>query len=550
MPRNRATREGRLNFNADQRAHQARTRAAHEREAPGRTTASGKDDARKFVNWCRQRLVVPTGRLRGKPFRIPRWQEDWLRGAMDPRVTEAGLSVARKNGKSGLVAAILLAYLVGPFWKPKWRAVVVSLTASLAVELRRQVEEIAKASDLYDDDASVAKRPPLEGLITTMKSPSPGSIRSADGEVTILAADKASGHAVGADLAIVDEAGLLEERKRFLWNNIRSCVSGRDGRVWAISIRGHGPMFTELADREALPSIFWKEYAAPPDADIDDRAAWKAANPGLGTIKSLQHMVNRAASVSMAPADQPYFRAHEMNMQENPGREMVCTPADWQVCEVAGVARLPERIGPCFVGLDLGGSESMSATAVYWPESGRLDVRAAYPDMPTLSKRGQTDGVGNLYDRMVERGELELHPGRVANVVLMLEELIEDLADCDVCGLAADSFRRAEVEQKLDDAGVVWDVDFRANMSGKEGCARLACVSGCRDDEADPVRPEAADAVGAQGSGREAVRCRQASGAREGAQPWAHRRAGGGRAGGRVGERAGQPAAEREPTSC
>ena len=263
---------------------------------------------------------------------------------------EAGLSVARKNGKSGLVAAILLAFLVGPFYRPKFRVVVVSMTGDLAKELRLQVEEIAKASGLYDDDASVAKRKPLEGLVTTLKSPSPGSIESTEGEVKILAADKASGHAVGADLAIIDEAGLLDERKRGLWNAVRSCVSGRDGKFWTISIRGDGPMFAEMADREMLPTVFWKEYAAPPDADIDDRAAWKAANPGLGSIKSLAYMRDRVESVKLSPSDQPYFRAHDLNMQENPDREMVCTFADWKECEVVGRDRLPPRDGPCYVG--------------------------------------------------------------------------------------------------------------------------------------------------------------------------------------------------------
>ena len=41
---------------------------------------------------------------------------------------------------------------------------------------------------------------------------------------------------------LLDEAGLLDERKRELWNAMQSCVSGRDGRVLAISIRGDGPV--------------------------------------------------------------------------------------------------------------------------------------------------------------------------------------------------------------------------------------------------------------------------------------------------------------------
>ena len=43
---------------------------------------------------------------------------------------EAGLSVGRKNGKSALVALLLLSYLVGPLHKPGWRGLVTSLTGA------------------------------------------------------------------------------------------------------------------------------------------------------------------------------------------------------------------------------------------------------------------------------------------------------------------------------------------------------------------------------------------------------------------------------------
>ena len=70
---------------------------------------------------------MPAGLLRGQPFQLADWQVAWLRGALAPGIREAGLSVARKNGKSGLVAALVLAHLVGPLRQPAWRAVRVQL---------------------------------------------------------------------------------------------------------------------------------------------------------------------------------------------------------------------------------------------------------------------------------------------------------------------------------------------------------------------------------------------------------------------------------------
>ena len=240
------------------RAYRARKRAArHPPATPVPQAAS--DPAAAVAVWATATLQVPAGLLRGQPFQLADWQVDWLRGALASGIREAGLSVARKNGKSGLVAALVLAHLVGPLRRPAWRAVVCSLTGNLAKELRRQVEEIARASGLYDAEAAAASRPPTGDRIASYQTPQPGRIVGPDGDVTCLAADKATGHAVGADLAIVDEAGLLQEKHRDLWNAMQSCMSGRAGRLLAISIRGDGPMFSELAARHADPAVSWVE---------------------------------------------------------------------------------------------------------------------------------------------------------------------------------------------------------------------------------------------------------------------------------------------------
>ena len=106
------------------------------------------DPARVIAEWAAATLVVPTGILAGQPFQFERWQIAFLRDALADGVREAALTVARKNGKSGLIAAMILCYLCGPLNQPNWRAVCVSLTGALAGELRRQITEIAAASGI------------------------------------------------------------------------------------------------------------------------------------------------------------------------------------------------------------------------------------------------------------------------------------------------------------------------------------------------------------------------------------------------------------------
>ena len=164
---------------------------------PGRP----EDPAGAFVSWAEAALRVPSGLMSGQPFEVHDWQRRFLAAALEPGIREAGLSVARKNGKSGLIAALLLAHLCGPLAARNWRGLVVSVTGLLAKELRTAMEEIAAASGLADQ-------------VRFLSTPTPGRAEGRWGSrVDFLAADKSSGHGVGADLAIIDEAGLLGEGK-------------------------------------------------------------------------------------------------------------------------------------------------------------------------------------------------------------------------------------------------------------------------------------------------------------------------------------------------
>src|SRR5690606_12825318 len=86
-------------------------------------------------------------------------------------------------------------------------------------------------------------------------------------------------------------------------------------------------------------------------------------------------------------------------------RSVLVTVDEWLAAEVAP-DELPPREGECVLGVDLGGSRSMSAAAFYWPQTGRLEAVGTFPGNPTLADRGAADGVAGRYVEMKERGEL------------------------------------------------------------------------------------------------------------------------------------------------
>ena len=423
--------------------------------------------------WASERLIVPPGhRLAGQPMVLPSYFVEFLEDALAEGIREAGCFVARKNSKSACVAVLILAHLAddGPLRRRGWRCGLASLSRDKAIELWQQCADIAESSS-------------LEG-VTFGKVPR--VIRSQWGEAAVLSADRGAGHASGFDLAVADELGLFPEKGRDLVAGLLSSTSARDGRLLAISVIGDSPLSRELIDRKADPAVAVHVHQADPDAALDDEIAWHAANPALASgIKSLSYMRDMARRASANPSEQAAFRAFDLNQPGEPTRELIVPTDRWIIC---ANKNQPDRIGRCFVGFDLGGSVSMTAAAAYWPESGRLDCWGAFGEKPDLLLRGEADGVGDRYGRMMGRGELRTFPGRVTPVSEFLTWIGEELLADEVITLAAaDRHRVAEAIDALHEAGCLWPMEWRAQGRGKDGSADVRAFQ--RAVESGSLRP-------------------------------------------------------------
>ena len=406
--------------------------------------AAGADEVDKLCAWARDRLVVPAGHPRaGEAMTLPEFGRAFLADALRHR--ESLLCLGRKNAKSAIVAVYLLARMCGPLSSPGWRGGVCSVNKAKAHELVRQMQEIAEASG-------------LQGL-TFLRSPAPGRVEAPGCTLDVLSADASSGHASGFDDVVVDELGLLQERDRALVNGLRSSVSARNGRIIHLSIYGDGPFVPELVEAADDPAICVHLFQADEDSDMEDPAAWAQANPGLGTIKSVDYMRDRARLAARNPADSADFSSHDLNRPGEPSREMIVTVSDWK--RVSEVDQEPPRRGPCVIGLDAGGSSSMTAAVAIWPQSGRVEVRGAFPANPDLLERGRLDAVGRRYQLLHDQGEIQTYPGRSTPVVAFLRDLADDLQGATVIACGADRFRQAEVQDAMSDALLRWPLVWR-----------------------------------------------------------------------------------------
>ena len=415
-----------------------------------------KNSAKAIANWSRKNLKIPPGHPNaGKPLILPKYFIDFLSDFFKPGVREGGCFVARKNAKSACVAVLCLAYLAdtGPLRRLGWRGGAASISRDKATELWQQISDIAQASGL---DAVKCWKVPRR-------------VASRWGQVDFLSADKTAGHASGFDLAICDELGLFPAKGgRELVSGLMSSTSARDGRLLAISVLGDSDLSREMVERVGDPATVVYVHQASKNCALDDEQAWRQANPTLGTVKSLGYMRDMARRAVANPSEAAAFRVYDLNIPGRPDKQMIVSVDDWLRCTVH---TRPERQGPCVVGFDAGGACSMTAAAAYWPEVRRLEVYGAFGDTPDLLARGEVDGVGSLYQQMADCGELKTWPGRVTPVSDFLL-WIADLLDRErVLSLIADRYRQAEVQDALQDAGLPWPCEWRAQGSGASGSA-------------------------------------------------------------------------------
>ena len=407
------------------------------------------DPVGELVAWSRDVLRVPAGHPRaGEPMELPAFAVDFLRAGWNAH--ESALCIARKNAKSAICAVLALGFLAGPLRQPGWRGAVASVSKEKAGELRAQIEAIAKASG-------------LAGGLRFVRAPYPGRVVSETGTLEVLSSDRTAGHSSSFDLVVVDETGLMPERSRELLAGLRSSVSAKDGRTVHISVRGDSPLYAEVLNN---PAVVAHVYMAPDGCKLDDEAAWRAANPGLGAVKSIVYMRNEVERIRGAPGDEPSFRAFDLNQPLSPTREMICSPDDLRACFVD---ELPPRAGACFLGFDFGEATSATAAAAVWPASGRAEFWMAFGDNPRIDERAKRDDAP--YVEMERRGELRIYPGRVVPVAGFLSDIQAELAGCRVAAAAADSYKDSEVKDALDRAAVRWPIEFRRVGAGKDGGA-------------------------------------------------------------------------------
>lgn len=422
-------------------------------------------------------LKIPEGPKAGEPMIVPPYFVDFLKGALDPETEIAVLSIGRGNAKTAFCAAVALCALLG-VWDGQPRREII-----IAARTRDQ-GRIA-----FNFMAAFCEYLPLEIRRDLIFRKNPRLEIEWDGDggghvARVIAADAKSALGGAPVLVLMDEHGHWPPKGVDLEAALLSGLGKRGGRALIISTSAPDDAhpFSQWLDNPQA-GVYIQEHRPPPGLPADDRESLIEANPGaLHGIGSSIEWLEKTAKTAIARGGSSLstFRLYNRNERvSGETRDLLLTPDEWLNCETA---ELPPREGKLIIGIDLGGSASMSAAAYFWPETGRLEVKGTFPSRPTLLDRGQKDGVNMRYVEMQERGELDTLGDLTVPIAPWLIEILKHVDGEQVTSLIADRYRQAEFSEAHTRAKLTVPMIWRSTVwkDSNEDCERFrrACFEG------------------------------------------------------------------------
>jgi phage terminase large subunit-like protein len=176
--------------------------------SPVKRTRNGKQRAGQVIAFI-ECLTVPSGTGQGKRFKLASWQKKFIRDIYEPHrgtrrvVRRAILSIARKNGKSALIAAIALAHLVGPEAIPNgeiYSAANDRDQASIVFKFARQIVEL---------------EPELQAEIDVVQSTKTMIGRRTGSVYRAISAEAGTKHGLLPSVVIYDELAQAKNRQLY-----------------------------------------------------------------------------------------------------------------------------------------------------------------------------------------------------------------------------------------------------------------------------------------------------------------------------------------------
>lgn len=401
-----------------------------------------------ITRYCR----TPEGVNVGKPLELAAFQIKFIRDVYDnPTGTRrAYLSLARKNGKTGLIAAIVLAHLVGPEAVQNSQIVSGAMSRDQAALVFNLAAKMVRLS------------PELSALVRVMPSGKRLIGLARNVEYKALAAESRTTLGLSPVLAILDEVGQVRGPTSDFVDAITTAQGAYENPL-LIAISTQAPSDADLfsiwidgASATKDPRIVSHVYSAPEGCALDDEAGWKAANPALDLFRSRADLEEQAQRAKEMPSAQNSFRNLCLNERINMHSPLIGRD-EWFACE--GDAEIAEGAA-VYLALDLSSVDDLTALVMVSADDTDRVQAFLWKPADMLERHGTRDNVD--YRTWNKAGHLLTSPGRTIDPAVVAIKIADLMARFDVRALAYDRWRidalikeldRINVETRKDDEG-------------------------------------------------------------------------------------------------
>jgi len=421
--------------------------------------------AEKVIQFIQQ-LRLTADPFAGEPFVLREWQREiiraWYRTDDNGRLIARTcfLSMARKNGKTGLCAGLAMCHLVGPESVQRGE-IVVGATDSDQSGLIFQ--ECCAFIDDNREFRAICKIKSHEKQIINTKNKSVFKALSSDAKKahglspTVIILDELAqwGDGVGRRLynALMTGQGVRKDPMKF----IIGTQSDEDSAIMSQLL----DLAVKINDGEIVnPKFSGFVYQIPVDDNVFDEATWIKANPAIDDFRSREEMRDFAENARRLPTVESTFRNLYCNQRTmvEPG---LITREEWKAC-YSDTQRL--RTGEeIYLGLDLSACEDLTALVAVSANDGERIKAWFWKPGDIIKEQSEADHLP--YDIWVKEKWIDAPKGRHIDYRHIVKALAQINRDYRILAVAHDRDRIQYLMTALDDLGVAAHVEGKDNHS-------------------------------------------------------------------------------------
>lgn len=413
----------------------------------------------RVLRFAKDALVFPEGVKVGQPLELDVFQQAFILSAFDEtggHISKSMLSMARRGGKTLVMAVICLAYMfLDGLARENTLIRSAAMTREQAGLLYRLMALICDMSPaLVDQYRTVPSSKKIVGLALNV-------------EYQSLSRDAKSGHGQAIFTLVIDECGQIDApNDDFLDMLFSSQGSYEDSKAFMISTQAPSDdaffsVELDTAQREQPEGVVAHLYASSSD-ELMSKSGWNQANPSLrGGYRSLKDIERNANEALRIPAKASGFLNLFMNRRV--ARESLwLAPAvwkdnsgeiDWEVFRDKGV----------YIGLDLSQKTDLTCAVMAAEDDDGVVHVHPFAFTPEVGIRERSAQFKTPFDVWADTGVLIAVPGETVDYEWVAEYLkihVED-AGIYINSIEFDRWRIDEMRSSSERAGfaveAVWN---------------------------------------------------------------------------------------------